>query len=162
LREALEQLIGRDVEDWTSLARRLRDDWRRDGVPMADRRDALLSALATLHEEAVDSTRRENVRVERNGQRRPVRPGVAKGFVSLVGAGPGDPELLTRRLSTEDADQHAQRFVTAIAQRALTCRASKPLAALASRTDHSAATPSLSLMFAPELSTSSSGPAAIT
>jgi hypothetical protein len=71
-------------------------------------------------------------------------------------------ELLTRGLSSEDADQHAQRFVTVIAQRTLTCCESKPLAALASRTDHSAANPSLSLMFAPELSTSSSGLAAIT
>jgi len=70
-------------------------------------------------------------------------------------------EPFTRRLASEDADQHAQRFVTVIAQRALTCYASKPLAARASRTDHNAATPSLSLMFAPELSTSS-GLAAIT
>jgi hypothetical protein len=71
-------------------------------------------------------------------------------------------EPFTRSPASKDADQHAQRFVTVIARRALTCCASKPLAALASRTDHSAATPSLSLTFAPELSTSSIRLAAIT
>jgi hypothetical protein len=71
-------------------------------------------------------------------------------------------ESFTRGLASEDADQHAQRFVTVIAQRALTCCASKPSAPLASRTDHNAATPSASLMFAPELNTSAIALAGIT
>ena len=62
-------------------------------------------------------------------------------------------EPFTRGLASEGADQHAQRFVAVIAGRTLTCGASKPLIALVSRTDHNAATPSASLMFAPELST---------
>ena len=63
-------------------------------------------------------------------------------------------EPFTRGLASEDADQHAQRFVAVIARRPLSCCASKPSIALLSRTDHNAATPSASLMFAPELSTS--------
>ena len=49
-----------------------------------------------------------------------------------------------------------------IARRTLACCASKPLIALASRTDHNPATPSLSLMPAPELSTAAIALAAIT
>ena len=57
LREALERLVGTDVEDWTALASRLRDDWRRDGIPMEARRDALLATLAELHREATQDRR---------------------------------------------------------------------------------------------------------
>jgi len=84
MREALERLIGRDVEDWTALAAGLRRDWRRDRVPMSHRRGRLLAALAQLHAEA-----------EHRDDGEP--PSVDGGFVSLVGAGPGDPELLTRK-----------------------------------------------------------------
>jgi uroporphyrin-III C-methyltransferase/precorrin-2 dehydrogenase/sirohydrochlorin ferrochelatase len=95
LREALEQLIGRNVEDWVALTAQLRCDWKRQEVPMNQRRDALLAALAHLH-------------AERNGVttgRTDAAPGpTAKGFVSLVGAGPGDPELLTRKAARRLAE----------------------------------------------------------
>jgi uroporphyrin-III C-methyltransferase/precorrin-2 dehydrogenase/sirohydrochlorin ferrochelatase len=93
LREALERLIGRDVEDWAAVAASVRHDWRRDRVPMAERRDALLATLAHLHREA---------KVVRRRGRRAVRP--SQGLVSLIGAGPGDPELLTRRAARRLAE----------------------------------------------------------
>ena len=61
-------------------------------------------------------------------------------------------EPFTRGLASEDADQHAQGFVAVIARPTLLCYSSRPLVASASRTDHDAATPSLSLMLLPELS----------
>jgi hypothetical protein len=67
-------------------------------------------------------------------------------------------EPFTRGLASEDADQHAQRFVAVIARRTVPYYSSRPFVASALRTDHNAATPSLSLMFASELSV----PAAIT
>lgn len=51
VREALDALLPRDVGDWLGLARRLRRRWRRDGVPMTERRPLLLEALDELYEE---------------------------------------------------------------------------------------------------------------
>jgi uroporphyrin-III C-methyltransferase/precorrin-2 dehydrogenase/sirohydrochlorin ferrochelatase len=93
MREALDRVVGRDVEDWTALAASLRHDWKRGRVPMERRRDALLEALIHLSKE------RDSSALESNKE-----PRVAEGFVSLVGAGPGDPELLTRKAARRLAE----------------------------------------------------------
>ena len=51
LRQALDGLLpAEQVERWLAEADRLRDEWRRTGVPMPERRPQLLDALVRLHE----------------------------------------------------------------------------------------------------------------
>ena len=50
-------------------------------------------------------------------------------------------EPFTRGLASEDADQHAQRFIVVIARRSFSCYTSMPSIALLSRPDHNAAAP---------------------
>ena len=83
LREALDAVLPRDLGRWMREAARQRKIWRRDRVPMPERRPLLLEALNRLY-------RRKNLEHPENLE----HPG--GGFVSLVGAGPGDPQLLTQ------------------------------------------------------------------
>ena len=77
VREALDALLPLDLGRWMAEARRVRAIWKRDQVPMEARKPLLLDALNDLY-------RPDEVS-------RPMT-----GRVSLVGAGPGDPGLLTR------------------------------------------------------------------
>jgi len=49
LREALEAVLPRDLERWIETAIRARTDWKRDQVPISERRPLLLRALDRLY-----------------------------------------------------------------------------------------------------------------
>ena len=88
LREGIEALLPDDLDAWVDEAGRLREQQRAGRVPMRERRPGLLCALNGLY-------------AARGASVEPMN-----GFVSLVGAGPGDPDLLTikaaRRLGEAD------------------------------------------------------------
>jgi siroheme synthase (precorrin-2 oxidase/ferrochelatase) len=49
LREALDSVLPADLGEWMETARQARAGWRRDGVPMEQRRPLLLEALNQLY-----------------------------------------------------------------------------------------------------------------
>lgn len=49
LREALDEVLPEDLAEWVSVARKERSVWRRDGVPMNERRPLLLEALNRIY-----------------------------------------------------------------------------------------------------------------
>jgi uroporphyrin-III C-methyltransferase / precorrin-2 dehydrogenase / sirohydrochlorin ferrochelatase len=49
LREGLETLLPDDVERWLEVSRQERANWKRDGVPMENRRPLLLEAINRLY-----------------------------------------------------------------------------------------------------------------
>ena len=105
LREGIEALLPEEVGAWLERAETLRERWKADRVGMGERRPRLLAALDALYgrREAASEAAAPAAGTVATG--RP--PG---GFVSLVGAGPGDPELLTiravRRLEEADLVLH--------------------------------------------------------
>ena len=51
VREGLEACLPDDLETWMSTAASAREEWRRQEIPMSDRRPRLLQALNRLYEE---------------------------------------------------------------------------------------------------------------
>jgi uroporphyrin-III C-methyltransferase/precorrin-2 dehydrogenase/sirohydrochlorin ferrochelatase len=86
LREALDAVLPRDLDRWMQASEAIRPEWIANGVPMEERRPLLLRRLNELYAERATAASRKS------------------GFVSLVGAGPGDPELLTQRAVTRLAE----------------------------------------------------------
>ena len=53
IREGLETLLPPDLDKWTETARAIRPGWRRDAVPMEQRKPLLLRALNEKYEQTV-------------------------------------------------------------------------------------------------------------
>jgi uroporphyrin-III C-methyltransferase/precorrin-2 dehydrogenase/sirohydrochlorin ferrochelatase len=102
LREALEAVLPDELASWTAEAERLRGVWKARGVPMAERRPLLLEALNRLYAEREG----QGAPALEGANEAPTREAPTSARVSLVGAGPGDPELITvrgaRRLAEAD------------------------------------------------------------
>jgi uroporphyrin-III C-methyltransferase/precorrin-2 dehydrogenase/sirohydrochlorin ferrochelatase len=97
IRQGFDELLPRrELAQWVREARRQRRQWKAEGVPMDARRPMLLEALNRLYGSSPGSVR---LQAERDVQLKvdTTDESASTGSVSLVGAGPGDPGLLTRK-----------------------------------------------------------------
>jgi uroporphyrin-III C-methyltransferase/precorrin-2 dehydrogenase/sirohydrochlorin ferrochelatase len=107
LREALDEMLPVELDHWVEEAVRQRSVWKRDGVPMEARRGRLLARLNELYgrralkaEAATVEARLETALADATV---PITV-PSRGFVSLVGAGPGDPGLWTLKAAQRIAE----------------------------------------------------------
>jgi uroporphyrin-III C-methyltransferase/precorrin-2 dehydrogenase/sirohydrochlorin ferrochelatase len=105
LRQGLDELLPRrELARWLREARVQRRRWKAQGVPMDERRPLLLEAINRIYEgqraEGKGQRVGERARGQTNESSRafcPLPSALCPGTVALVGAGPGDPALLTRK-----------------------------------------------------------------
>jgi uroporphyrin-III C-methyltransferase / precorrin-2 dehydrogenase / sirohydrochlorin ferrochelatase len=91
LREAVDAFLPREIDTWLEASDEARRVWRDQHTPMEQRRPQLLETLNRLYEEKQRTPNPES-RIPNPESRVPTGAAVA-----LVGAGPGDPELWTRK-----------------------------------------------------------------
>jgi uroporphyrin-III C-methyltransferase/precorrin-2 dehydrogenase/sirohydrochlorin ferrochelatase len=87
LREAIGAFLPQDLDKWLAAADRVRKEWKVRGIPIDRRRPQLLEILNRLYEVPPNPSRFRGAR----------SPNPGRGFVALVGAGPGDSKLWTVR-----------------------------------------------------------------